>query len=146
MSLSTQCYIPSFKATGPLVLEKKSFEGFLPYMGTEAILVKWKNFCSPVPWRLHMKFGFNLPSGFRGEDIWKCWQTTDNRQTDNRSSPILQAHHWTKGSGELKCTFGYVHPVKIWISLHICAGWSESSLGKFWIAKDSKFLHVDNKD
>ena len=28
-----QCYIPSHKVIGPLVLEKKIFEGFLPYMG-----------------------------------------------------------------------------------------------------------------
>ena len=32
------------------------------------------NFRSPIPWRLHMKFGVNQPSGF-GEDVWKCWQT-----------------------------------------------------------------------
>ena len=36
-----QCYIPSHKVTGPLVLEKKIFEGFLPYMGMVAILVMW---------------------------------------------------------------------------------------------------------
>ena len=37
------------------------------------------NFCFPISWNLHMKFGFNRPSGFRGEDVWKCWQrrTTD---------------------------------------------------------------------
>ena len=34
-----QCYIPSHNVTGPLVLEKKSFEGFLPYTGMAAILV-----------------------------------------------------------------------------------------------------------
>ena len=32
--------------------------------------------------RLHMKFDFNRPSGFRGEDVWKCWQTT-NIDDDN---------------------------------------------------------------
>ena len=36
----------------------------------------WTNFRSPIPRRLHMKFGFNRPSGFRGEDVWKCWHTT----------------------------------------------------------------------
>ena len=36
-----QCYIPSHKVIGPLVLEKKIFEGFLPYMGVAAILVMW---------------------------------------------------------------------------------------------------------
>ena len=29
----------SFLKIGPLVLEKKTFEGFLPYMGVAAILV-----------------------------------------------------------------------------------------------------------
>ena len=27
------------------------------------------NFCSPDPWRLHMKFGFDWPSGFGEEDL-----------------------------------------------------------------------------
>ena len=27
------------------------------------------NFRSPDPWRLHMKFGFNWPSGFGEEDL-----------------------------------------------------------------------------
>ena len=35
----------------------------------------WTNFRSPVPRRLHMKFGFNRHSGFRWEDVWKCWHT-----------------------------------------------------------------------
>ena len=38
MGPSPQCYIPSHKVIGPLVLEK-IFEGFLPYMGVAAILV-----------------------------------------------------------------------------------------------------------
>ena len=45
-----------------------------------------------------------------------------------------------------KYTYGHVCPAKIQISLHIRAGWSESSLGTFWIANNAKFLHVDNKD
>ena len=36
-----QCYIPSHKDIGPLVLKKKVFEGFLPYMSVAAILVMW---------------------------------------------------------------------------------------------------------
>ena len=35
----TRCYIPSFVEIGPSVLEKKIFEGVLPYMGVAAILV-----------------------------------------------------------------------------------------------------------
>ena len=29
----------------------------------------YTNFCSPFPRRLHIKFGFDWPSGFRGEDL-----------------------------------------------------------------------------
>ena len=39
MGPSAQCHILSHKVIGPLVLEKKIFDGFLPYMGMVAILV-----------------------------------------------------------------------------------------------------------
>ena len=39
MGWSPRCYIPSFVKIGLPVLEKKIFEGFLPYMGVAAILV-----------------------------------------------------------------------------------------------------------
>ena len=39
MGWSPRCYIPSFVKIGLPVLEKKSFEGFLPFMGVAAILV-----------------------------------------------------------------------------------------------------------
>ena len=39
MGRSPQCYIPSFVEIGVLVPEKKTVEGFLPYMGVAAILV-----------------------------------------------------------------------------------------------------------
>ena len=32
-------------------------------------LTIYTNFCSPFPRRLHKKFGFDWPSGFRGEDV-----------------------------------------------------------------------------
>ena len=35
---------------------------------------------------------------------------------------------------------GHVRPAKIQISLHIRAGWSESSLGAFGIAKHAEFF------
>ena len=51
-------------------------------MGMAAILVVWpwpfeQNFFlpHPCPWRRHM-IGFNWISGFRGEDVWKCWRCT----------------------------------------------------------------------
>ena len=39
-----------------------------------------------------------------------------------------------------------MHPAKIQISLRIHAVWLESSLGAFWIAKDTMLLHADNED
>ena len=45
-----------------------------------------------------------------------------------------------------KCTFGHVRPAKIQISLHIRAGWSESSLDALWVSKGAMFLHADNED
>ena len=55
MGPSPQCYIPSHKVIGPLVLEKNIFEGFLPYMGVVAILVMWprsheQTFVPPSHW------------------------------------------------------------------------------------------------
>ena len=41
MGPSPQCYIPSHKDIGSLILEKKIFEAFLPYMGVAAILAMW---------------------------------------------------------------------------------------------------------
>ena len=66
----------------------------------------WTNFRSPILRSLHMKYEFNWPSSFRGEDVWKCWRTTDGR-TDGRTTDagvtgILLAHQWAFGSGELK--------------------------------------------
>ena len=65
--------MPSFIEIGPPVLEK-IFEGFLPYMGMAAILVMLPGFfyihvCYPFLLMLHIKFGFDWPSGFRGEDV-----------------------------------------------------------------------------
>ena len=48
---------------------------------------------------LHIKFGFDWPSGFREEDLWKWW-TTDGRRTDH-GHPISSPCE-PNGSGELK--------------------------------------------
>ena len=55
----------------PPVLEKKYFEGFLPYMGhlSHVTQMPRTNFRSPYPRRLHIKFGFDLRSGFGEEDL-----------------------------------------------------------------------------
>ena len=49
---------------------------------------------------LHLKFGFDWPSGFRGEDFLNCGWTDDGRMLHHghpMSSPCE-----TNGSGELK--------------------------------------------
>ena len=48
-----------------------------------------------------MKFEFNWPSGFRGEDV-DGRRTTDGRTTDAGVTVILIAHLGAFGSGELK--------------------------------------------
>ena len=63
--------MPSFVEIGPLVLEEKIFEGFLPYMGLLGH-VTWIfhiHICYPFLLMHHIKFGFDWPSGFRGEDV-----------------------------------------------------------------------------
>ena len=78
-NLSTRCCIPSFNAIRLLVAEKKIFYVFTIYgHGGHIGRVPWNiwtNFRFPIPWRLHMTFCFNRPSGFRKEDVWKCWHT-----------------------------------------------------------------------
>ena len=100
----------------------------------------WTNFRSPILRSLHMKFEFNWPSGFRGEDVWKCWRTTDGRRTDGRRTydgrttdagvtGILIAHLGAFGSGELKnnayCTKCTLCSLHMFCSHNSCLGaWS----------------------
>ena len=55
--------MPSFQIIGLMVQEKKIFKGFATYSHGG------NNFCSPFLRMLHIKFGFDWPSGFRGEDV-----------------------------------------------------------------------------
>ena len=55
MGRSPQCYIPSFVKIGRPVLEKKIFEGFLPYMGMAAILVMGPASCHQIFISLYLK-------------------------------------------------------------------------------------------
>ena len=52
------------------------------------------NFRSPILRSLHMKYEFNWPCSFRGEDVWKCWRTTDGRRTDGRRTDDGRRSHW----------------------------------------------------
>ena len=66
--------MPSFFEIDPPVLEKKIFERFLPYMGIAGHLghVTWIIYIYidyPFLLMLHIKFGFDWPRGFRGDDV-----------------------------------------------------------------------------
>ena len=56
------------------VLEKKIFKGFLPYNGHcghlgHATYIIYIHIDNPFLLMLHIKFGFDWPSGFRGDDV-----------------------------------------------------------------------------
>ena len=62
-----------FRGNGPPVPEK-IFEGFFTIYGRGGHLghvtrMPSTNFHSPYPMRLHIKFGFDWPRGFRGGDV-----------------------------------------------------------------------------
>ena len=44
------------------------------------------NFCSPFLRMLHIKFGFDLPSGFRGEDVSRKIVDNNDYNDDGRWS------------------------------------------------------------
>ena len=84
MGPSPQCYIPSFVEIGPLVPQKKIFEGFLPYMGMAAILVmcqryREQTFVPPT----HGSSTQNLAIGVQA--VWE----RKVFETDGRSMSIL---------------------------------------------------------
>ena len=57
----------------------------------------WTNVCSPISWRLHVKFGFNRPSGFKREDVWKYWRrTTDDVQKRTTEACLYYKLRWAK--------------------------------------------------
>ena len=61
----------------------------------EVTKTNWTNFRSPILRSLHMKYEFNWPSSFRGEDVWKCWRTTDDRR---RTDDGRRSHWYTISS------------------------------------------------
>ena len=87
----------SYQATRPVVFRfrwRSFFKVCLPLMGElgghlgHVTQAPWINFRSPIPLRLLMKFGFDRPIGFEGEDGWKCWRT-DERRADDGCLTIL---------------------------------------------------------
>ena len=67
----------------------------------QAIWIIYINFCSPFPRRLNIKFGFDRPSGFREEDVWKMWTDAGRRRTTDHGYTISSPCE-PEGSGELK--------------------------------------------
>ena len=65
--------MPSFKEIGPLVPEEKIFKGFYhiwawrPSWSCDLDHL-YKLWSPPIPRRLHIKFGFDWQSSFRGEE------------------------------------------------------------------------------
>ena len=91
MGQSPLCYTPSFVEIGPPVPEKKIFM-VLTNMCMAAIFghvtrTIYIHFISLFLRMLRMKFGFDWPSGFRGEDLLNCGRPTDGR-TPEHGHPI----------------------------------------------------------
>ena len=63
------------------VFPYKSIYGHGGHLGDVTRTI-WTNIRSPIPRRIHIKCGFNRPSGRRGEDVWKCWQHTQAPSDD----------------------------------------------------------------
>ena len=100
-----QCYIPSHKVIGPLVLEK-IFEGFLPYMGVAAILAMWlrcpeQTFVPPT----HGGCNWNLASIGLAVLEKKIFEnggrTRDGQGTDDGACLYNKLTNEPKGSGEV---------------------------------------------
>ena len=96
-----QCYIPSTRSVALWFWRRRFLKGYI-HLG-HVTQTQRTNFRSPIPLRLHMKFGFDWPSGFGEEDLWKWW--TDNGRTDDGSWLYYKLTNEPKDSGELKCHF-----------------------------------------
>ena len=91
---------------GPLVLEKKIFEGFLPYMCMAAILVMWPRpreqiFVPPSHWGSIWNLALIGPVVL-GKKIFE----NGGRRTDNEPWLYYKLTNEPKGSGELKKKIG----------------------------------------
>ena len=108
MGQSPQCYITtltSHKVIGPLVLEKKIFERFLPYMGVEAILVMWprpheQTFVPPSHWGSIWNLAFSLIGQAVLEK--KIFENGGQQRMDERPWLYYKLTNEPNSSGELK--------------------------------------------
>ena len=75
--LKYPCCKSTFKVIGLLVTERKNFScvyhiwAWRPFWS--CYLDHLNKLSFPIPYRIHIKFGFNRPSGFSGKEVWKCW-------------------------------------------------------------------------
>ena len=120
MGPSPQCYKQSHKVIGLLVLEKKIFEGILPYMGMAATLAMW-----PRP---HKQTFVSL---FHSGSIWNLaligqavlerkifengGRQTDGPRTDDGPWLYYKLTNEPKGSGELKMRHIISYNNIIWV-------------------------------
>ena len=98
-----------FQGHMPFGSGEEYFSSFLSYMDMAAFLVKWsgpfEHTFVPLP------HGFNRLSGFRGKDVWKCWQHTHVHTYIHTYKRTTKAYLYDKlttepkGSGELKICF-----------------------------------------
>ena len=96
--------MPSFVEISPPVLEKKIFEGFLPYMGMAAILVMDFLYTHwfPLPIDASYKIWLWLAKRFQRRRSLKLW--TDDGRTPDHGHPISSPCE-PNGSGELKTPY-----------------------------------------
>ena len=91
---------------GPLVQEKKIFEGFLPYMGVAATLVMWPRlreqiFVPPSHWGSRWNLALIGPAVL-AKKIFENGGRTDGRRTpDDGPWLYYKLTNEPKGSGEL---------------------------------------------
>ena len=112
-----------------------------------------------------MKFEFNWPSGFRGEDVWNCWQTenghatTDGRKEGPESLIWILIHmkimyllvtfkdififssggHGVTNFGRFVCLICFLRPINNLsvIKGRIFLGWTSTKIGLMFLLKDT---------
>ena len=92
MGWSTRCLIPSFVKIGPPDLEKKIFEGFLPYMGVACDPDAAKKLSFPLPYEAPHKNLALIGQAVSEKKIFEhCERRTDGRMTTDgrRTMSIL---------------------------------------------------------
>ena len=145
MGLSPQCYIPSHKVIGPLVLEKKIFLRVFTIYGCGGHLghvtqTPQTNVHSPIPLRLHMKFGFDRPSGSeQGQSL----KMVDDGLMDDGPRLYYKLTNEPKGSGELKMTTHlWLSMIEIWQFLQ-GRFWPFPNLALWFVLWNSKNLYLN---